>query len=302
MIFKAKAKSQSAWPEYDQTDIYEQFRPAWFHFTSGSSEQPRAANVFHTHAQHSEEIVMDIQPPNRGRKSSETRRVYTASSKLTAKPISYTRDQSFLALCKRLWIDEELFFAMNKLSLLGLVIGLMFLGTLFFLSGFLMAVNLYGIGAPKTEVQLAAAQSLNPQHMPTPGYTQAQAQMHAPVGFQANKDINAPLNPHYASVGGVAMVPSPRLPSYAHQHRHVVSSPSLPTRGMEAVQQQQARIYSQPSPQPTAYPYPMQPQQGAVVYAYPPATVTPSAYPAGYVAAPPPAVMPTSVPYGSGRY
>ncbi len=294
MIFKAKAKRQT-WPGYDQTDVYEQFRPAWFHFSSGPSEQPRAANVFHS--QQAEEVVVDILHPPK-RKSSESR-VYTASPKPTARSISYTRDQSFLALCKRLWIDEELFFAMNKLSLLGLVVGLMFLGTLFFLSGFLMAVNLYGIGVSKTEAQLAAAHSLNSsQHMPTPGYIQGQIQ--SPAGFQANRDINAPVHPHYASIGGVAMVPTPRLPSNIQQRGHVTASPSIPTRGMASVQQYQARTYPQPLTQPATYPsyqgniVP----QGTVVYAYPPAFVPPSAYPAGYATVPSPAVMPTSVPYG----
>ncbi len=296
MIFKAKGNSQSAQAEYDQTDIYEQFRPAWFHFTSGSPEQQRAANTFHS--KRTEEVVLDVHPSKV--RSSESKRVYTAPPKGATKSTSYTRDQSFLALCKRLWIDEELFFSMSKLSLLGMVIGLMFLGALFFLSGFLMAVNLYGIGAPKTEAHLAAqGQSFNPQHMPTPGYTQGHAQTHNPAGFQANRDINASVHPHYASVGGVAMMPSQRLPSNMNHHQKHASVPSYaPTRGMIAgVPQQQARPYYPPPPQPlvqpTAYPsYPQ--QQGAPVYGNPPAGVAPIGHPAA-----PSAAMPTAPSVGT---
>lgn len=48
------------------------------------------------------------------------------------------------------WIEKELYFSMNKLSVLVLVIGLFFLSSLLFITGFLVAVNIYDIGAPKT--------------------------------------------------------------------------------------------------------------------------------------------------------
>ncbi|MDP2193139.1 MAG: hypothetical protein Q8K36_01235, partial [Alphaproteobacteria bacterium] len=41
------------------------------------------------------------------------------------------------------WTNEELNFSMNKISMAGLIFGLMFLGSIFFLIGFLVAVNLY---------------------------------------------------------------------------------------------------------------------------------------------------------------
>lgn len=49
----------------------------------------------------------------------------------------------FLERSKKNWTTEELHFSMNKISMAGLIFGLMFLGSLFFLIGFLVAVNLY---------------------------------------------------------------------------------------------------------------------------------------------------------------
>lgn len=287
MIFKAKAKSQGAWQDYEEADIYEQFRPAWFHFSTASSE-PKTANTMHSHARMEE--VMDILHPPKG-KTSESRRLYTSPPKLATHLLSNTRDQSFLAFCKRLWIDEELFFAMNKLSLLGLVIGLMILGALFFFSGFLMAVNLYSIGAPNATGQLAV--NYNPQHMPSPGFAQAQGNN---PNFPGTKNgQNAAVAPQYASVGGVSMIPSPRLPSQMQPLQKPVA-PTIPTRGMVSAQQHYPRPYANPLPQPAAYP-----QQPQMVYAYPPVAPAPATYPAGYAPVAP--MVPVAAPYGApGQY
>ncbi len=111
----------------------------------------------------------------------------------------------------REWIHEELYFSMNKLSLFAMIIALMFLGALFFTSGFLMAVNLYGIGSP---AKMDATSISLPDHMPTKG-----ASSQNPVD---PKGPNVPSQ--YANVSGVAMVPNSRLPSSA-QH------PKGPTHG-----------------------------------------------------------------------
>jgi len=50
---------------------------------------------------------------------------------------------TFIERFKKDWTIEELNFSMNKISMAGLIFGLMFLGSLFFLIGFLVAVNLY---------------------------------------------------------------------------------------------------------------------------------------------------------------
>ena len=63
------------------------------------------------------------------------------------------------------WIAKELYFSMNKLSFLVLIIGLFFLSSLLFITGFLVAVNIYDIGAPK----FASTTSMNNPYpsMPT---------------------------------------------------------------------------------------------------------------------------------------
>ena len=47
------------------------------------------------------------------------------------------------------WIEKELYFSMSKLSFLVLIVGLFFLSSLLFITGFLVAVNIYDIGAPQ---------------------------------------------------------------------------------------------------------------------------------------------------------
>ena len=47
------------------------------------------------------------------------------------------------------WIAKELYFSMSKLSFLVLIIGLFFVSSLLFITGFLVAVNIYDIGAPR---------------------------------------------------------------------------------------------------------------------------------------------------------
>lgn len=53
---------------------------------------------------------------------------------------------------KQEWTVEELNFSMNRISMAGLILGLMFLGSIFFLLGFLVAVNLY-TGKPAPQAQ-----------------------------------------------------------------------------------------------------------------------------------------------------
>ncbi|CAO5677182.1 MAG: hypothetical protein HEEMFOPI_00707 [Holosporales bacterium] len=50
------------------------------------------------------------------------------------------------------WIKQELNFSMNKISVAGLLFGLMFLGSVFFLIGFLVAFNLYSHNAGNSAV------------------------------------------------------------------------------------------------------------------------------------------------------
>lgn len=57
------------------------------------------------------------------------------------------------------WLLEELSFSMNKISLAGLIIGLMVLGSLFFVIGFLAAVATFGTGNTASPTTWASANS-----------------------------------------------------------------------------------------------------------------------------------------------
>lgn len=101
------------------------------------------------------------------------------------------------------WIKEELNFSMNKISMAGLLFGLMFLGSVFFLIGFLVAVNLYGtkhVAGPELQprslipsygAQLAGrtGQSMNAQYTPINSVQyKNQNSTHIPTSFQ-NQNI-----------------------------------------------------------------------------------------------------------------
>ncbi|WP_032113700.1 hypothetical protein [Candidatus Paracaedibacter symbiosus] len=55
------------------------------------------------------------------------------------------------------WLLEELSFSMNKISLAGLIFGLMVLGSLFFVIGFLAAVATFGTGRSSSSTSWASA-------------------------------------------------------------------------------------------------------------------------------------------------
>lgn len=64
---------------------------------------------------------------------------------------------------KPTWLLEELSFTMNKMSLAGLVFGLMVLGTLFFVIGFLAAVATLGTNTKPTHPSWSSLNSAPPQ-------------------------------------------------------------------------------------------------------------------------------------------
>lgn len=279
MILKSKATRQSAWKD-DPYGHYEQFRPEWFNFTIQSEEKAANSQLYKE-----KEPVIEVHSFNESGKRAYG--AYSVPPKHTRSKQSYLQESfSFLTIFKHQWIDEELFFAMNKLSLLGLVITLMFLGTLFFLSGFLMAVNVYGIGDPKGQAQMA---SVNPSHMPTPGYIQGH---HQPTVIKNKQEKVAP---QYATVGGVSMIPQPRLPSHMQQQQkpqHVVPQP---VRSVAAAPAYPAQQYIQHHPYPPQMPAPQNINGYASYPAHVPAVASPGYNPA-YVAAQPPMVVPTAAP------
>lgn len=284
MILKSKAKSRSSWKE-DSYGYYEQFRPEWFNFEMRSDDQPSDSSLYKDN-----NPFIELHSAQEGRKRSHS--PFSASSRPIKSKRSYFRESfSFLTTLKHQWINEELFFAMNKLSLLGLVITLMFLGTLFFLSGFLMAVNLYGIGDPKGQAQMASA---NPSHLPSPGYIHGH---HQPTFAKKNPGIVAP---QYATVGGVAMVHQPRLPSNVQQY-------NKPRNAAYPVQQSVMMPGYSSQQQPVHNPYPPQApiQQNVSGYASYPSHVPVAAAPGynpSYAGSQPPMVVPTSAPVYRGAY
>lgn len=64
------------------------------------------------------------------------------------------------------WLLEELSFSMNKISLAGLIVGLMVLGSLFFVIGFLAAIATFGTGGGTSPTTWASANS-QPQGSPS---------------------------------------------------------------------------------------------------------------------------------------
>jgi hypothetical protein len=284
VILKSKATRQSSWKEEDSYGHYEQFRPEWFNFQAKPTKDSSSSHLYKE-----KDPVIELHPVRDGGK--RTYQSFSASPKRTKSRQSYFQDSfSFLTIFKRQWIDQELFFAMNKLSLLGLVITLMFLGTLFFLSGFLMAVNLYGIGDPKGQAKMA---SLNPSHMPTPGFVQGH---HQPTVVKGGQGI---VSPQYATMGGVAMVPQSRMPSNL-QHKNAHRAAYLPQRPSAAPVYPTQQYVQQHNPYPAQMPA-SQVNGYASYPAHLPVVAAPGYNPA-YASSEPPMIVPASAPVYRGPY
>lgn len=76
--------------------------------------------------------------------------------------------ETFSEFCTRYFVEEKVDLTMSKGSLMGLVLGLMLLGILFFLSGFLAAVHLYTPSSSiENSVPIAHDPLNSPYHLPT---------------------------------------------------------------------------------------------------------------------------------------
>ncbi len=117
------------------------------------------------------------------------------------------------------WLDKEIFFSMNKLSIAGMVAGLMFLGALFFISGFLLAFSLYGVSVPKTIMNPLNAELTG--HRPS---SNAFVPTHKPSALRSAATVPS----QYARVGGVAVVQAPHLPSQGVVPQPMAPVPSPP--------------------------------------------------------------------------
>lgn len=112
--------------------------------------------------------------------------------------------ETFSAFCTRYFIEEKVDLTMSKGSLMGLVLGLMLLGILFFLSGFLAAVHLYTPGASLTSLPTEVHNPLaSPYHLPTQPTYATSSPSHMPTTSK-----HTPTTQQSAVV-----VPSSRQPS-----------------------------------------------------------------------------------------
>lgn len=167
------------------------------------------------------------------------------------------------------WIEKELYFSMNKLSFLVLVIGLFFLSSLLFITGFLVAVNIYDIGAPKsnpmtnmniptTSINMSAIETPRLPAPPTiamPGIptTIPSIQAAPPIMMPA---VAAPIptmpNPNIMKMGsqGTQMADTPmtntaRMPSAYVQPTHALPpahQQPMPQSGGHYIQHQQQAV------------------------------------------------------------
>lgn len=234
---------QAQWQESPWTT---QEKPAWFSFASPSLKKRERKNVL--------SFIFTSAP-------SRTRSQLRPSSQIKAERLrnnpsktgySSPRQASpfkWVAYYKHHWIDKEFLFAMNKLSIVSMVVGLMFLGALFFISGFLLAVNLYS--APSFTTPNLKVISESSTHRASPN---AFVSAHRPT--QAPSPVTVPQQ--YAKVGGVAIVPPGHRPSQSLVEPPAYSQP-----------QPVYNSYGAPSPYPpqatSTTPYPS-PQYSAPAY------------------------------------
>ena len=138
------------------------------------------------------------------------------------------------------WIKEELNFTMNKISMAGLLFGLMFLGSIFFLIGFLVAVNMYG-GKPVTFQAQQHPRSLLPSHSaqlsgrighPMNAQYQPSGFRQHPSSFSHNGNARTPSS--FQQQGQIAVENTkPRMPSFQNTGSGYVSSSFQNTNGYQ---------------------------------------------------------------------
>lgn len=165
------------------------------------------------------------------------------------------------------WIEKELNFSMSKLSFLVLIIGLFFLSSLLFITGFLMAVNVYDIKPP----QVVATGTLNSQNIapPLPNASMPNAIPNIsmpPVSLQIQPSVTSQsINTQQANSASFNTMPGTqaidpttvRMPTvYAQLPTQALPPapiPSMPANGTPYIQQQ-AIMPQQQIQQPQAQP------------------------------------------------
>ncbi|MES2252674.1 MAG: hypothetical protein V4482_03210 [Pseudomonadota bacterium] len=187
---------------------------------------------------------------------------------------SYIYDHPYSTLCGYFaqkvhtnWIEKELNFSMSKLSFLVLIVGLFFLSSLLFITGFLVAVNIYDIGSPKhSQMPLINLPTFENAHLPTvPTIAMPNAASVAQQGAMPPATPNQ--NIMKSGVQGTYMADMPIVDT-AHRPSVYAQLPTqtlqpvpqpMPQIGMHYIPSQQAPVvqhapsqgYSQQQPHPT---------------------------------------------------
>jgi hypothetical protein len=187
-------------PAYEPPPL--NYGPVWSNTQPNTYVPPRPANS-HPYAVNQSAFRQTSEPYYNQPKFNHAGREPNVGEKLVEKPektdlLKSIQRQWYNAWYKT-WIKEELNFSMNKISMAGLLFGLMFLGSVFFLIGFLVAVNLYGtkhVSGPELQprslipsygAQLSGrtGQPMNAQYTPINNVQyKNQNSTHIPTSFQ----------------------------------------------------------------------------------------------------------------------
>ncbi len=158
------------------------------------------------------------------------------------------------------WIEKELNFTMSKLSFFALIIGLFFLSSLLFITGFLIAVNVYDIGTPQK-----IASSLQSSNYPLPNLDGSMPQMGMPQVNAQQMAGTLPSTPRpdlmknsmdmqNARIGDVVINQMERLPS-KYAQLPMQSMPPMPESGAQYMIDQRAPLtdHLPAAPRPIIY-------------------------------------------------
>jgi hypothetical protein len=188
-------------------------------FQENTVTEPYAEQVYN--GSHLNQPVRDPLPqfmdPQNNKKKIEKKNNQSFFSKV----IELFQEQG-LANFYQSWMKEELNFAMNKISVAGLFFGLMFLGSLFFLIGFLVAVNLYG-------------------HKSAPSMLTEQRSVMPSQGAMLSGRTNQMMNTTAYPSGMVAQQPLPQTGSLQQNGR---MPSSMQKQGLASSFQKQQRVPS----------------------------------------------------------
>ncbi|MBP9753015.1 MAG: hypothetical protein KBD31_04325 [Proteobacteria bacterium] len=207
--FQQPYGGRSFGPVWSNVEVYDDFRNMP---SQNMHSMPNQAAAYHPHNQvYAEQsfIKEDAIPSFLNQNHTHDKRSTSIKKEKQSITLQAFYDQ-WIGLFYKNWIKEELYFSMNKISLAGLFFGLMFLGSVFFMIGFLVAVNLYGHKSqPQQPVEMRSV-------MPSQG---------AMISGRTNQGMNATAYPS----GMVQPMPNGPLTNSGHmptslQNQGIVTS------------------------------------------------------------------------------